>query len=505
MKTRRCGRRARGAALVGATLAYLAGGSARLQAQDRPPSVEDEELRKLREDADKTTEDSEKAHDKKGPEGKKPDAKTGDAKPGSPGKPDEKLAPRSPEDEARALRAAADETAKESEDRGMLGRAFSQVSERMNEFNPRMVVATDLVGRLATARNKTLDQAGKPIDDRISLREAELDLRADVDPYAKGVAIIAVAEQDPGQYGVDVEEGYFTLETLPYSLKLQAGRFRVPFGRMNALHTHDLPQTTRPYFLQDLFGEDGWNDNGANLSWLAPTPVPINLSAIVVNGESPNVLQKGRADRPAYMGRGEIFFQLGDVTWASLGGSYLFGYNDTRGSLAHPHEPLQETQLAEQDLIVKWQPDQFKSIVLIAEVYEVLKRDRLAQIGTVNSGQLDSQGNPILLPLTRKHHDTAQGFFGTLQLQPLQRWYVGVRGDWSDFDGARADHGQWAASGWLAFYTTEFLRFRVGFEHRERERHSGDAAFDSPHNDTVFFEVTWVFGSHPAEPFWVNK
>ena len=24
-------------------------------------------------------------------------------------------------------------------------------------------------------------------------------------------------------------------------------------------------------------------------------------------------------------------------------------------------------------------------------------------------------------------------------------------------------------------------------------------------NDTVFFEVTYVFGAHPAEPFWVNK
>jgi hypothetical protein len=470
------------------------GGHTRSFAQDKPDqkekpaSAEDEELKKLREDADKENDEAEKK--KKDGAAKKP----------------EKLDAPKPGDEAQALRDAADAKGNEVEDRGFIGRAMSSVSERMNEFNPRMVVSTDLVGRLALARQKSLNQDGKSEDDRISLREAEMDLRADIDPYAKGVAIFAVAETDPGQYSVDVEEGYFTLETLPYSFKLQAGRFRVPFGRMNALHTHDLPQTTLPYMIQDLFGEEGWNDNGANLSWLAPTPVPVTLQALVLNGENPNVLQKGRADRPCYMGRAEIFLQINDVTWASFGGSYLFGYNDTRGSLTHPHEPLQETQLAEQDLLIKWQPDQFKSIVFISEVYEVIKRDRLADLGPVPTGQIDPITNlPITFEQTRKHHDRAEGFFGMLQVQPLQRWYFGVRGDWSQFDSARAGHTEWATSAWAAFYTTEFLRFRVGVEHRERLVKSGTPSTDASPTDTVFFEVTWVFGSHPAEPFWVNK
>src|SRR5205085_78631 len=119
------------------------------------------------------------------------------------------------------------------------------ISERLNEFNPRMVVAGDLVGRLAAGHDKTLVE-GKAVDDRISFREAEIDTRADIDPYAKGVVIFAFGESDPGHFEVDLEEAYFTLESLPYNLKLQAGRYRVPFGRMNALHTHDLPQTTRP-------------------------------------------------------------------------------------------------------------------------------------------------------------------------------------------------------------------------------------------------------------------
>jgi hypothetical protein len=253
--------------------------------------------------------------------------------------------------ELKKLRDEAEKETQQEKKPGALDKALTTVSENLNAFNPRLVVATDLLGRLAVNHYKTLE-GGKPIDDRFQLREAELDFRADIDPYAKGVAIIAVAETDPGQFAVDVEEGYFTLETLPAGLKLKAGRFRVPFGRMNALHTHDLPQSTRPYMIQDLFGPDGYNDNGAVLSWLVPqVPIPIDLSMTVLNGENPQVLSKSRMNQPAYMARGEIFFQLNDVTWLSLGGSYLFGYNDTRGTPEHPHEPLQETQLAELDML----------------------------------------------------------------------------------------------------------------------------------------------------------
>ncbi|MBI3724219.1 hypothetical protein HY251_09745, partial [bacterium] len=457
--------RARGAAVLGAIMAF-SGPPAR--AQD-----EDPEAKRLREAAEKEAEaDKKKEGDKQ-----KPEKPTGD--------------------EAADLRAAAAKAASEEEDRGVLGRALNQLVERGNEFNPRMVVSGDFVGRLATNHNKTVfADTGLSPDDRMSLREAELDLRAAIDPYANGVVIISVFEQDGGGYGVDVEEGYFTLDALPYQLKLQLGRFRVPFGRLNALHTHDLPQTTRPYALQDIFGEDGWNETGGILSWLAPGPIPITLSAIILNGENPRILSSSRTNRPAYMGRGEIFFQINDVTWASLGASYLFGYSDVRGPIRHPHDSLQETQLAEADLTVKWQPDTRHSIVFVAEVYQTIKHDRLLPVVQATS-PLDANGNPI--PLILKEHDHGTGAYAMLQVQPLERWYFGVRGDWSNQDEARPGHRQWAGSIWAAFYTTEFLRFRVGFEHRERRVRGGfDNARDPSPNDTVFFEITWVFGSHPA-------
>ena len=84
--------------------------------------------------------------------------------------------------------------------------------------------------------------------------------------------------------------------------------------------------------------------------------------------------------------------------------------------------------------------------------------------------------------------------------------YIKTRGFQFRCDDARSEHEQWAASAWIGLYTTEFLRFRFGFEHRERLAHGGiDPSHERGPNDTVFFELTWVFGSHPAEPFWVNK
>jgi hypothetical protein len=38
----------------------------------------------------------------------------------------------------------------------------------------------------------------------------------------------------------------------------------------------------------------------------------------------------------------------------------------------------------------------------------------------------------------------------------------------------------------------------VGYEHRERQGGDDDL-------DTIFVQLTFVFGSHPVEPFWVNR
>jgi len=86
------------------------------------------------------------------------------------------------------------------------------------------------------------------------------------------------------------------------------------------------------------------------------------------------------------------------------------------------------------------------------------------------------------------------GGFGFAQYQFNQWLYLGVR---YDYRHAFNDVGH-AAGAFLTYYTTEFLRFRLGYEV------VADIGFSNPKNN-VMLEVNFVFGSHPVEPYWVNR
>jgi hypothetical protein len=52
---------------------------------------------------------------------------------------------------------------------------------------------------------------------------------------------------------------------------------------------------------------------------------------------------------------------------------------------------------------------------------------------------------------------------------------------------------------YLSYYLTEFLRARVSYERRWSD------LFTENNRNSFLFELNWVFGSHPPEPFWVNR
>lgn len=388
-------------------------------------------------------------------------------------------APDGPESDEDALRRSALGQTDDTEQvlYGQLLDSFYAVANRLNAFNPRITAFGDVIGRWSVGSHELVED-GRDVDDRIALSEAEIDLRADVDPYAKGVLIIAFEEEGGGEYAAGIEEGYVTLETLPWGFHATIGRFRVPFGRMNALHRHDLPQTIRPHALNDLFGEEGLVEQGAILAWLAPH-VPLELRFAFMNGENDAAFGGTDSDDPSYLGRAEYFLQLTPNAFASIGTSYLYGNGDRPDPMTDsPSTAHQQTHILGADLLLKWQWNQFQSIAIQGELYSIRK-------------EVASGGD----------YEHAFGAYGFIQVQPLQRWYLGLRYDYSDYDEAVEDADQWATSAWVSYYTTEFLRFRVGYEHRERSSSGGG----EPDNDTIFFQLTFVFGSHPAEPFWVNR
>src|SRR5207248_1257758 len=80
----------------------------------------------------------------------------------------------------------------------------------------------------------------------------------------------------------------------------------------------------------------------------------------------------------------------------------------------------------------------------------------------------------------------------------LQNLYLGVRYDWTQDLKDQSLVTQTFGS-FLTYYTTEFLRYRLGVEHTESDIGHLDGL------NSAFVELNFVYGSHPSEPYWVNR
>lgn len=326
-----------------------------------------------------------------------------------------------------------------------------------NAFNPRITAFGDVFATVG------LDEHGVMPGSTFWLRSLELDLRADVDPFAKAVAVLAVHREPPelegheheeeaeeaheeehahAAFAVVPEEVYVDLVALPAGLSARIGQFRQPFGVTNRAHPHDWPWPAAPLPLEATLGEEGLADVGAVVEWRVPNPwrVGLTLTAGALSGAPLD--PEGETAIPAWIGRAELFQQWGRLE-LGLGAS---GYG------------LLSDRVQGADLMLRWRASSWRSVVLLAEAFQA-----------VDDGQA---GDP--------------GWTASLQLQPTRPLYWGLR----------VDHmgEEWRYGTWLSAYTSEFLRVRAG------------ALTDEAFSTTTFdVQLTFVWGSHPVEPYWVNR
>lgn len=311
-------------------------------------------------------------------------------------------------------------------------------------FNPAITVFGEVLGTLGVQKGEVLP-GSKPW-----IRSLEIDLRADVDPFAKAVAVFAV-EQEPPELAFDPlapagadepefsaapEELYVDFVALPAGLSLRAGGFRQPFGVTNRAHPHDYPWPDTPAPLVSFLGEEGLNDVGLLASWHVPNPWGKGITLEAGANAGSRFDPEGSTAVPAWIGRAEYFDRVGNVE-IGVGGSAT---------------GLADQQIVGGDLMLRWRANSWRSVMLLGEVLS----------------DLDETGG-----------------YAALQLQPARPFYLGAR---FDLQGER-----WQAGGYASYYTSEFLRLRAG------------ARADNHGLVTVDAELTFVFGSHPVEPYWVNR
>ena len=317
-----------------------------------------------------------------------------------------------------------------------------------NAFNPGLTAFGDIVGQLGASPD------GVASGSTLYVRAVELELRADVDPFAKADAVISFEQEAPpieggaGEgFGAEPEEAYVDLVSMPAHLSLRIGKFRAPFGIVNRVHNHDLPWVDRPAAAAAL-GDEGIVDTGASLGWIIPMgPAALTLTAGAFSGDGFDETNE-RANL-ATLGRAELFagFRTLDV---ALGASVVADAGE--GGFTDPEADSAPTTGA--DLTIRWRPNPRRSVLLAAEGF----RDP--------AGDLSG--------------------YASLQVQPGRNTYVGVR---EDILSTGLVHNLFAT-----YYTSEFLRVRVG---------GGYAP--TTQTGTALAQLTFVWGSHPVEPWWVNK
>ena len=132
------------------------------------------------------------------------------------------------------------------------------VPRALQSLNLDISAVGDVVCDLSDNSNP-LNRLAEDGGDRMSLREFELGFQAAVDPYVKGAAYVGFHDAH-----AHVEECYAQSLSLPWGLQAKGGRFFADFGKLNKVHTHDLPQVDRPLVLTRFFGEENLAGDGLN-------------------------------------------------------------------------------------------------------------------------------------------------------------------------------------------------------------------------------------------------
>ncbi len=294
----------------------------------------------------------------------------------------------------------------------------------------------------------------------LEFHEAELALQAIVDPYARADFFIAFGEE-----GVELEEGYLTLTSLPGGLTARVGKFRAAFGRVNAMHNDALPWIDRPLVTENLVsGEEGINDAGVSLSRILPAPKGIFLEAIgqAYRGDSGTLFVANRRDDISVVGRLRGYGDITENTNLEMGFSYARGHNDLGSDFL--------TNLYGIDTTLRWKPLRraiYHSFLWRNE-FVWSRRDELV-------GQ-----------------QRAFGMYSSADYRVNRRWTLGGRFDWSErpTNASLRDAG---FSALLTYWPSEFSQIRGQYRFT---RYDGKQDANE-----LRFQFLFVLGAHGAHVF----
>lgn len=339
----------------------------------------------------------------------------------------------------------------------------------------------------------------------LNLRHLELMFQADVDPYFKGWAIVAV-----DTHGAELEEAVILTTALPWGLQVKLGKFFSDYSRLNAQHAHEWNFVDAPLIQQLLLGDHGLNEKGIQLSWLAPTPFYLKLGVEALQGENevafeyhgdgplpehdaPRAFSGWLKAAPNLTGAHAMEFgvfaaqgvhqeeHLGDQGHEDIGSHYLDGHQRLWGA----------------DFVYKYTPGRAygHGTVTLEGGYIAREKD-LDLVAHNNPERAHLLGHALVETQDGAYLQCIYGF--------APRWRAGIRGEVLGLtnkqtkpSGASASFDEsYRASAMIDWTLTEFSRLRVQGAYGRYDLEDGKEEIGE-----VFLQAVFSLGAHGAHKF----
>src|SRR6478672_4989018 len=197
----------------------------------------------------------------------------------------------SPQEQANAQAAAPVAPATPADTTAALAAPEGTGGSNANAFNPAISVILNGSYSHHSLNPDDYVRAGFPVvagagpsANGFSLGESEMSLAANIDDKFYG-QLTLTAESENGQDHIGVEEAFVDTTALPAGFSLRMGRFYSNIGYLNSHHAHTDNFFDRPLAYQAFLGNQ-YGDDGAQLRWVAPTSLFVELGGELFRGDN---------------------------------------------------------------------------------------------------------------------------------------------------------------------------------------------------------------------------
>jgi len=290
----------------------------------------------------------------------------------------------------------------------------------------------------------------------INLNYGELEIFSTVGPYIDFFSAFHISKD-----GLEIGELYATTRSMPYGLRLKGGKFKSEFGRINMKHQHAWEFSNIPLVFEAFFGQEGLNDEGVQLHWVAPTDFYLMAGAELMQGSNENSF--GDTDG-ANLGIGYLksAVDLGDMTTLLGGLTYMQGKNE-----------FGDTKIYGADLTLRTNFDSYSSLTW---QNELLYREK---------------------PLDSGIEAEQAGLYSQLVYDYNQNWSGGIRYDTLFKNVVDEPDNLDKYSAMLMYRPFEFTKLRLQYSYDKSKFFNGERK----DMQEILLDLTFEAGAHGAHAF----